>query len=417
MREKEDSIVQALANKLEPIDLYNENAATALFPEYNFNKPYGVWTGGIPLYAVLPFYKSLIVHLDPILSPEKFKTTYGFTVDEMTELREKGRLIILLRAQYDFFPKFYRPLLNDHVPLNNRFEKIYLSGLNDNISRYRDLLEKRYPFSEHNFISELHKNFRGKIDKASIKEYALSLMAQRMAKLKIIGLEETVKLTLSNRKLSTAYNKLHKLNRALAVPTIDTLGGWDNLDEKHLNLITQGSIENNNQIVFPKEILFWFNKQMNYSYPSSLESGGAYLKSIEEIDEVPENHKLLLALQQSFLDSNYDNSVNIMESSDSLLSGIKKRLTEIEKTQTNFRKWISTPIRYASLPISAVSFSIAASLFLSSATPAAIGWGILGAGSEIVRHHTDKIESFLTRLIHGRKAVPVIMWDRMSKKK
>ena len=416
MDEKENSIVQALSCDLKPIDLYHEKTVSKLYPEYNFYQPYGVWTGGIPLYAVLPFYKSLIVHLDPILTPERFKITYGFTIEEMIELREKGRLIILLRASYECYPKFYNSFLKDHVPLNNRFERVYLSGIGDNLSRFHKLLEKRYPSYEHNFSTEMYKDFERKIAKSEVREYAISMMAQRMAKLQIIGLEETIRLTLSNRKLSSAYDKLHKWNRALAVPTIDTLGGWDNLDEKHIDLITQDSFDNKNQIIFPKEILFWFNKQMNYSYPLSLESGKSFLKSIEELDEIAENHRLLRALQKSFLESNYENSINLMASSSNLFSEIKKRITKIEKTRTNLRKWISAPLRYANMPISGISFGIAATLFLSGATPVALGWGLAGAGSEIISHHADKVENFLSSLIHGRKSVPVIIWNRIRKK-
>jgi len=85
MQHHEDNIVVELSTKLRSSDLQKDTVLTRLYPEYHFSPPYGLWTGHVPIYALLPFYRQLIVHLDPFKDQHYFRQVYGISISEMFE--------------------------------------------------------------------------------------------------------------------------------------------------------------------------------------------------------------------------------------------------------------------------------------------------------------------------------------------
>jgi len=413
MLAKEKSILKELSESMSPVDLFHEREVRQIFPEYEFTEPYGVWTGGIPLYAVLPFYRQLIVHLDPLPDSSRFKEVYGFTVKELAELRHRGRLIILLRAHYSLFPEFYDPLLEDHVPLNTRFESIFAIGSGAVLNQYEDELRAKYSGEKNPLPPGLTRDVVEKATDGDAFGYALRVMAQRMSKLEILGLGEEATQIVREHSLDEAYSLLHAWNRAIAVPSMDALGGWDNLDTDHLDLVNhvaEGSPDN--RILLPREVMFWFTKASGYRYPTEAEDATAFLESVEETDEAAENHEILLGLQEHLATGDFNTCVTLAERSSKLLKKLKARMLDIERTATKLRKWVGTPVRFAVMPVTAISFTLVGAALSANDLQAAVCWGAVGTAAESLRQQTRKIEEFLTTLRHGRGSVPVLLWKR-----
>ncbi len=45
--ETENDAVSKLINDIQPEELFYEKLVTRIYPEYQFKKPYSVWTGGV----------------------------------------------------------------------------------------------------------------------------------------------------------------------------------------------------------------------------------------------------------------------------------------------------------------------------------------------------------------------------------
>ena len=56
--ERENDIVANLFTKFQTEDLFHENIVSKIYFAYEFKKPYAVWTGGLPLYSLMPFNTS-----------------------------------------------------------------------------------------------------------------------------------------------------------------------------------------------------------------------------------------------------------------------------------------------------------------------------------------------------------------------
>jgi len=416
MTSEERSRIEELSESLNPVDLFHESAVRQLLPEYEFREPYGVWTGGIPLFAVLPFYRQLIVHLDPLPDAVCFKKVYGFTVEELAELRDRGRLILLLRAPYSLFRDFYDPLLRDHIPLNTRFESIYATGSHVDLGHYEEELRAQFSSGD-SMPADLMQDLKGKASDGDTHGYALRIMSQRMRKLDIIGLGEAASEVVHEHSLGQAYSTLHAWNRALAVPTMDALGGWDNLDTDHLDLVRHvAEASPDKQILLPREVLFWFAEEAGYRYPTETESATTFLESVDETDEAAENHQILLGLQEHLAEGDLDSCVTLVEHSVKLLRKLKSRVLDVERTATTLHKWVGTPVRFAAMPITATSFTLVGNALATSDPQAAVCWGAVGTAAEGLRQHSTRIEEFLATLRHGRSSVPVLLWKRFRKR-
>jgi len=417
MQYLEDDIIVDLTTKLGPSDLQKDTVATQLYPEYHFSPPFGLWTGHVPIYAVLPFYRQLIVHLDPFRDQHSFERVFGISINEMFELWKRGRLILLLRTSYERYPKFYDVLLREHIPSNNRLERVYLSRKGENFEQYRDILEKRFPSKSVPVPPALARDVERKVGPTHVRELVMDTMAQRMVKLSTIGLHDRAIEIVETRNFLQAYKDLHVYNRALACPLIDALGGWDNLDQAHIELLkgTPLGAQNTKQLVLPRDVLYWLNRQMGYSYPTVLSSGTSYLDAVEQSDEAAENHKILVALQNAFKRSDFESCLSAAERSRQLLADLEKHIEDIEKTKASFHKWISRPLRYACLAISPLSFALMESR-MSSGNVDGLGYGLLGVGAALLPEQIKNIEHFLVSLRHGTTAVPTIIWSRISRK-
>ena len=418
MEEYERHQVNAIGARIQPAELF-ELGNTRVLPEYEFRKPYGVWTGGIPLYAVLPFYKQLIVHIDPINNPEKFRSVYGLSIQEIVELREEGRLIVLLRAPYRAYDSLFNPLLKDHVPRNNRVETIFARTASLNVEDYRHFLEARYPEPKTRLSKKFRHDLAGKSSGANVWSHALDSMSQRMLKLEMIGLGEQAKVVVESNDLERTYEILHSLNRALAVPVIDALGGWDNIDAEHMDLIgfdLDATAREENQILLPREVMFWIESQLHYRYPLKVASGTQFLDRILEMDECTANHEILLKLSKELNAGQIGRSEELVHESQKLLSKLKRRIMDLEHKSSHFDKWIGTPLRYGTFAISAFSFSLAANWYFQKDPKSAVCWGAIGAAHYALHQRSKKITDFLTTLRNGPNTVPVLLWKRFRRR-
>lgn len=414
MNEVEQEVLDKVSSCLEVVDLFHEKTVINLYPEYNFLKPYGVWTGGLPIYVVLPFYRQLIVHLDPIKDPEEFRAIYGVSIEEVAQLHESGRLILLLRRSYERYPEYYDILFKNHVPLNNRFEKVFFKKDCDRIEIYREIVWRR--FSQQDVPAVLQQKVERNLGKEKSKDIILGTMAQRLVKLSALGFAGIGVQIIKENNFLKAYEGLHKYNRAFAVPIIDALGGWDNLDAKHIDLVEQVRVEKEgSQLLLPRDILFWLNKTISYRYPQDVSSGLAFLKAVEEADEVRENHNILISLQRELLESNYEAGYKLAKESKQVLLGLKKHISKIERQRGSLRRWVTTPIRYACSALSPIAFSLAAAQIYSGKVSSAIFSGVVGTGAEIIGAKTNKIEEFLTGLKSKRDSAAFMIWKKISR--
>lgn len=416
MQCREDDIVSSLVAGLAPTELPEGLDGTLLYPEYTFLQPYAVWTGHVPIYAVLPFFKQLIVHLDPFRDDRSFQRAYGLSIEEMVELRERGRLILLMRTAYGRYPEFYDALLKRHTPLNNRVERAYITSRDAEISEYRGILNQRFQSKNVPLPIPLEEELTHKVGESQVRDLALSTMAHRMAKLSVIGLRERAIEVVETRTFSQAYEDLHRYNRALACPLIDALGGWDNLDAAHIELLNGIPVgeQSKRQLIIPRDILFWLNQQMGYSFPTQVQSGTSYLEVVEQADEAAQNHEILLALQDMFEHSDLEASYDIADRSRRVIAGLEKHLAAIRRTKSSFEKWISRPLRYASLATSPVAFALMEKSLSSGDLEGTLAYGALGIGTDLLREHIQDIERFLVSLRHKRSAVPTMIWNRTS---
>ncbi len=70
------------------------------YPEFKLNNPYTA-TNSTPLnsikpYQLLPFFKTVIVDVLPLESENLFETYYGMSVNELIELKSRGRAVMKL---------------------------------------------------------------------------------------------------------------------------------------------------------------------------------------------------------------------------------------------------------------------------------------------------------------------------------
>jgi len=415
MEEREQSISKSLDPIFMPDDLDNSKNRIKVYPEYTFMKPYAIWTGGIPIYALFPFYKQLIVHLDPIINRDEFYRVYGMSIEDFTTLKEYGRLIVLLRSNYKYYPEYYDILLGSHIPRNNRFENFYLSGLGKRIESYGDLIRtKRFSHNE-DIPQVLKKALLVKYIDSDIREIFIQILAMRMAKLSIIGLESKTLEIIEQDDLTTIYERLHSLNRAFAVPYIDALGGWDNLDFDHLELLShEPSIRpEKKQLILPKELLLWLNEKLEYSYPeTNLEK--KLVEVIEKSDEIKLNHVILEKLQNEFDVLNIEQTIKLAKESKELIKKIQKNIFKIEDTRAKIRKYVTRPISYACNVVSKGSYALMGKFIASGQIPEAASSGAIGVGVDVLKDKLSYIESFITSLRHGGNNVSTIIWAKIK---
>lgn len=418
MKFLEDDIVTNMAYSVKSTDLQVDKVRNQLYPEYEFTQPFGVWTGQIPIYAILPFYKKLIIHLDPYRDQRVFRRVYGVSIEEMVEFQRRGRLILLLRADYENYPKYYDVLLKEHIPLNNRFERVYLLKKGEEFYNYRDIIVQRFPDKSVSLPITLEKDIVKKVKTGHTRDFAINTMAHRLVKLSIVGLNERAIEVINNYTFLQAYKELHIYNRAIACPLIDALGGWDNLDEAHIELLKGISIKEKKgkQIVLPRDVLYWLNQQMGYSYPTTLSSGASYIDIVEQSYEVEKNHKILTAIHKAFLQSDFDACYNAAEKSRQLIADFEKHLVDIKRTQKSFRKWISRPFRYACLAISPLAFAMMENSMSMGNMKGSFSFGLLGVSSILLHEQIENIERLLVSLKHGTTVVPTMIWNRIEKR-
>lgn len=416
MRLVEDDVVHGLVSKLKPSNVLD--VATQLYPEYSFSHPFGVWTGNIPLHAVLPFYRKIIVHLDSYRDRRTFRGTYSVSPEEMAELHRRGRIILLLRSSYEQYPGFYDVLLEDHLPQNNRLERVYLFTQGQDIQQYHELLERRF-FAEINSLPPaLERSYTRKARPDQAKELVVRVMAQRIVKLSMIGMGDQALEIVASKPLEEAHSDLHAYNRALAVPLVDAMGGWDNLDAKHITLLKRTPLkEDIKRVVLPRDMLYWLNQQLGYRYPTEVSSGLSYLDSIEQVDEAAENHKILEEMQRAFLESDFGTCQRVIERSAELLSAWEKHLLHVENSKQSFRRWVSRPVRYACFLASPFAFALMEQSLASGRIPEALGYGVLGAGTALLIDRIKELERLVLTLRHGSNLVPTILWSQLSRRR
>jgi len=307
--------------------------------------------------------------------------------------------------------------MQEHIPSNNRLERVYLLCKGESFAQYRDILEKRFPIRRAQVPPALARDAEIKVGSTRVRDFLMDTMAQRIVKLSIIGLKDRAIEIVEAHNFLQAYKSLHMYNRALGCPLIDALSGWDNLDQAHMHLLKETPLgaPNMKQIIIPRDILYWLNLQMGYSYPTIVSSGISYLDAVEQSDEAAENHKILIELQKAFKRSDFETCLGAAERSQQLLADLGRHIENIEKTRASFHKWVSRPLRYACLAISPLSFALMGSR-ISSGNLDGLGYGLLGVSTALLRDHINNIEHFLVSLRHGTTAVPTMIWSRISKR-
>ena len=364
----------------------------------------------LPLYALMPFYNQLIIHIDPFKTEKDFKQVYSFTIDEMAYLIGSQKIIALLRHNYNTYPPFYKKLFQEHIPLNNRFEKIFRQQTDDYYNANLEIVKSKFHKSKSKALFNKLKNKHGLINPA---EFVFEVIARRIVKLECIGLGNEALSLLENNDIDTVDKQIHKLNRAIAVPIIDALGGWDNLEFKHLEMIKNSFGDtDDNQIILPKDLLFWINSKLNYSFPQE-GNGFDFYNQIVKIDEVSENHKILLAIQDEFSNSSFENVEKLMEETKRIITSINNRINKIEKTNSYLSKWIESPLKFGFNCLSPIAFGLAANTYLKEdSSSQTLLFSGMGVTSVLAAKKIEKLNRFLLKLIYNKRSAPVLIWDK-----
>ncbi len=116
-----------------------------VYPEFYLREPYGVWNQIAPVPAFLPFYKTIIVLVEPFQDQSVFKQYYGIELKDLVALRRENR-VVTLAGNYREYPAWYEDFFAmEHVPSWGRVQiaiQHALSGSVDQVAGIDQLFSR-----------------------------------------------------------------------------------------------------------------------------------------------------------------------------------------------------------------------------------------------------------------------------------
>ena len=393
-----------------------------VYSNWESKEPYGDYVSLAPLPFFAPFYRCMIVRIYPFRRKADFRRHYGADLDEVIRL-VKDDFVIPFCESPIFYPEWYKELFleieikeNIHIPGIQRLYFILetLSGLRESIY---DRINERFGKQEPNpawqrILLRLHKRPR----KAWLEAIAATLID-----LKILGLNNLAEGILELDDVNEAL-WASNLSGLLINPLFGSLNGYTNdsrflVDEANNFFRQYGLEEKPNRLLLPcRTMLVELSKELGYGYPER-HPPIEFLEKIREMDEIEENLKALIAIQNHVekidVESAYEEAQKVREVIRKIEDEAKTRVPRNYKfvkygLNIGFVTLLPAAASWLSHNLAGIAPYVSFPLYEITSIGVAL--------SDQAKRHLEELAKWLTGCLYRKNVAPYILWKRKTRK-
>lgn len=252
----------------------------SLYPEFEFKEPYGLEPlNDEPIYTIFPFYEQVIVHVGPF-PKEEFKKFYGISIESLTKLYTKDKILPVLSRTYEDYPSDFDRLFeaasrkDGHIPTSYRISSFF-----NGIKREKSTFDEIYGiFSERfkgsGFDDSITAIFK---DDSNPEERILNSMASCLFELKAFGYDKLYSEILEMENQNDAYRHLFWYSSFLTRPITLGLGGYINYRKDEFARLKMEDLN------APQFVSYKFPKEIEVYTPTKIGNPVKYWDKIEKI--------------------------------------------------------------------------------------------------------------------------------------
>lgn len=232
---KEDEVISDLLGKAIQISTEGKRVEISyFFPELKLK---GVWTNFIPIEfpTQIPFYDKIVVPLRPYKSRKKFLSQYKFDVDQLLQLKKKGRVEFVRAAQYIKYSEceYLDPILElrppQFLPRTGVYE-ITTFGLEHAGEQGLAILDGKEKWFEH--LKKSLSKRRPKVISRLLRPYEIW---GDIVSLRLWGYNELVEVIIKEIKnISAAAGLIYLFHALLIEAPLSAIGGQFSLTNEEL---------------------------------------------------------------------------------------------------------------------------------------------------------------------------------------
>ena len=242
---------QIIDRNIKKVERGGQVSILDFYPEFDLEHPYTSKRfdpfsrlQNVPVWALLPYYANIIVHIHPYLSEREFKKIYGVNIDQLLNLQDDKKISLVLEAPFNYdenISDYFIPLYEENVHGKLKlptFSRIGAFGYFVGGQVYEDAFEDGWDLFENKLddvISYLCKadNIRqtGDVQEDFVENARLSY-----ANLKGLGFHQIADdiKTLATLNPVSAYCRLSVYSQFLIKPRIGSFDGIHLVDKEEL---------------------------------------------------------------------------------------------------------------------------------------------------------------------------------------